>query len=194
MSFVSRPTHSVALTGFALVAALGIASCDDPARTTAGDASLSAPEASAIMGASAGAANPVLRSDLRGNPRPFVGAANPVRGLNAGGLPWMIDQQKSEARVDRNGELRINVVGLVLAEGANTGRNPVASFRGILSCLTPSADAMTVETVNLMTGTFPASEQGDARIRERLDVPDPCLAPIVFVTNPGGSWFAATGF
>jgi hypothetical protein len=36
-------------------------------------------------------------------------------------------------------------------------------------------------------------KNGDAEIEAMLDLPDPCLAPIVFVTNPGGAWFAVTG-
>jgi hypothetical protein len=27
-----------------------------------------------------------------------------------------------------------------------------------------------------------------------VDLPSPCIAPIVFVTSPNGAWFAATGF
>ena len=34
---------------------------------------------------------------------------------------------------------------------------------------------------------------GDARIRAKLMLPNPCLAPIIFVTSPTGSWFAVTG-
>jgi hypothetical protein len=34
---------------------------------------------------------------------------------------------------------------------------------------------------------------GDARIEARLVLPNPCIAPIVFVTSPTGSWFAVTG-
>ena len=33
----------------------------------------------------------------------------------------------------------------------------------------------------------------DALIDEVLDLPDPCIAPIVFVTSPTGAWFAVTG-
>jgi hypothetical protein len=38
---------------------------------------------------------------------------------------------------------------------------------------------------------------GDATIKATVDLPDPCVAPIVFVTSgtgsAPGSWFAATG-
>jgi hypothetical protein len=41
---------------------------------------------------------------------------------------------------------------------------------------------------------FPATPTGDAIIEETLTLPSPCLAPVVFVTNPTGRWFAVTGF
>jgi hypothetical protein len=44
-----------------------------------------------------------------------------------------------------------------------------------------------------MTDPFPASSTGDSKIEATLDLPEPCIAPIVFVTSPGAAWFAATG-
>jgi hypothetical protein len=35
---------------------------------------------------------------------------------------------------------------------------------------------------------------GDAKIEAQLTLPEPCVAPIAFVTSPAGSWFAVTGF
>ena len=49
-------------------------------------------------------------------------------------------------------------------------------------------------TVNVSTGLFPADAAGNSEIEETLSLPSPCIAPIIFVTNPGGAWFAATGF
>ena len=40
---------------------------------------------------------------------------------------------------------------------------------------------------------FPASMKGNADIRARVKLPEPCIAPIVFVASPTGAWFAATG-
>jgi hypothetical protein len=47
--------------------------------------------------------------------------------------------------------------------------------------------------VNRETGLVPATSDGDARIRAQIDLPEPCIAPIVFVTSPTNAWFAATG-
>ena len=75
-----------------------------------------------------------------------------------------------------------------------TGQNPVAMFRGVVNCLTTEAPDL---GVNLATAPVPATSDGDASIRATLDLPDPCVAPIVFVTSgtgaPPGNWFAATG-
>lgn len=118
---------------------------------------------------------------------PFLGTANPIRGVNGGGAPWVLDEIEAEVRAD--GTIIVEVEGLVLT---NTGSNPVASFRAILSCLVPSEG--TVTTVNLATGNFPASQDGDALIMETLVLPSSCVAPIVFVTSPTLRWFAASGF
>ena len=46
---------------------------------------------------------------------PFVGSANPIRGVNGGGLPWQIAEGKGELGSD--GRLEVEVRGLVLLDG-----------------------------------------------------------------------------
>lgn len=117
-----------------------------------------------------------------------TGANGRIRDQNAGGAPWKLE--RGEARLSQSGELRVKVEGLVLQR---TGVNPVAAFKAILSCLTNEENALT--TVNLSTATVSVGPEGDAEIRELLsDIPSPCYAPIVFVTNPAGAWFAVSGF
>ncbi|TML65304.1 MAG: hypothetical protein E6G14_16570 [Actinobacteria bacterium] len=92
--------------------------------------------------------------------------------------------------------LHIEVEGLVLARRAPVptglqGTNPVAQFKGIVSCLTTSDGAAT--TTNVSTPLVPASTTGDAEIDATVDLPSPCFAPIVFVTTPTGAWLAVTG-
>jgi hypothetical protein len=125
---------------------------------------------------------------------PFVGTTNPVRDVPGGGLPWQIESARGELRT--NGEVRVRVDGLVLLDGPPVpqdlqGTNPVPAFRAIVSCLTIVNGA--VATSNVSTEPFPASPEGDAKIKAKVALPDPCVAPIVFVTSPTGSWFAATG-
>jgi hypothetical protein len=118
---------------------------------------------------------------------PFRGSANAIRGINGAGAPWRIDGVDGELK--SGGRLEIDVQGLVLV---STGLNPSAFFRAAVSCLTN--DATTVSTVNRVTEQFPATTAGDAKIEANVVLPSPCVAPIVFVMNAGGtSWFAVTG-
>jgi hypothetical protein len=121
---------------------------------------------------------------------PYVGAANPIRGVPGGGLPWAIDEGQGELRVD--GRLEVEVEGLVLAAGPAVGTNPVPSFRAIVSCQTIDVSGGAV-VENVQTASFPATTTGDSKIEATVDLPSPCFAPIVFVTSPGGAWFAVTG-
>src|SRR5918994_6394286 len=125
---------------------------------------------------------------------PFTGATNAIRGVPGGGLPWELDAAKGELRAD--GRLEVEVEGLVLARRAPVpaalqGTNPIASFKAIVSCLT--SDGGTPATVNVSTALAPATSSGDAKIEDSVVLPSPCFAPIVFVTSPGGMWFAVTG-
>ena len=120
---------------------------------------------------------------------PFTGTTHPIRGVNGGGVPWQIDRGRGDLSSD--GRLNIRVDGLVLV---SSGQNPVALFRGVVNCLTIASPDL---GVNIATEPVPASTDGDATIKARLDLPDPCVAPIVFVTSgtgaPPGNWFATTG-
>lgn len=117
----------------------------------------------------------------------------PLRGISGGGLPWTIGSAKGELTV--SGHLEIEVQGLVFAAGPNTGRNTVASFRALVSCVTADGSVQ-----NILTDAFPATTGaaseggGNAKIEAHVSLPQPCIAPIVFVTSPGGAWFASTGF
>jgi hypothetical protein len=128
-----------------------------------------------------------------GIPQAFTGTQNPIRGINGGGLPWTLTSAKGELKA--SGQLEVQVDGLVLAAGANAGSNPISSFRAIVSCLTMDGGTKNVQTDLFPATTGPASSGGgDAKIEANLTLPQPCIAPIVFVTSPGGAWFASTGY
>ena len=118
---------------------------------------------------------------------PYTGATNAIRGVPGGGVPWQLDSASGRLRAD--GRLQIEVEGLVIVA---TGVNPVATFRGLVSC--QSIDANGAPTVvNVSTDPVPATTTGNAEIDAKVSLPSPCFAPIVFVTSGGGSWFAVTG-
>src|SRR5512138_1823477 len=107
-----------------------------------------------------------------------------MRGIRGGGIPWIIGEASGELRAD--GHLEISVQGLVLA---TTGSNPSAFFRGMVSCI--NSDGTVAAPV--VTGQFPATiglasaGGGDAEIEADLVLPQPCIAPLIFVTNAAGT-------
>ena len=115
------------------------------------------------MASGAGSAAPatVLKaSTMVGVTGPYVGATNPIRGVNGGGVPWAIDQGKVVLGAD--GSLEVKVEGLVLVP---TGANPVTSFRAIVSCQTIVDGVAAVS--NVSTDAFPGD--GDRRFEDRGD-------------------------
>jgi hypothetical protein len=125
---------------------------------------------------------------------PFVGTANPIRGINGGGFPWQIAKATGELKTD--GHLEVEVMGLVLLAGDPVppplqGTNPIPTFQAVVSCLTIVDGA--AETTNVATAPFPATTSGDSTIEGTVSLPSACIAPIVFVGPSAAVWFAATG-
>lgn len=125
---------------------------------------------------------------------PYVGTANPIRGIPGGGLPWEIQEGKGEVNTD--GTITVRVRGLVLAHEApvppaQQGTNPVGQVKAIVSCQTINAGSAAV--TNVVTAPVPVTTTGNAIIEDKVSLPSPCIAPIVFVTSPTNAWFSATG-
>jgi hypothetical protein len=131
-------------------------------------------------------------SNMVGIPQAFTGTQQPIRGIDGGGLPWVLTS--ANGVLTSNGHLVLNINGLVFAAGPNAGSNTIPAFGVIVSCLTADGSP-----ANIFVGTFPAttgsalSGGGDAHIHANVDLPQSCIAPIIFVTSPGSAWFAATG-
>ncbi|HEX5468885.1 MAG TPA: hypothetical protein VFW80_07540 [Gaiellaceae bacterium] len=153
---------------------------------------LAAGAALAVIGVSAAISSGDGRSVLKFDTMtpvvsPYTGSTNPIRGVNGGGIPWVIDS--AHGKLNADGRLRVEVDGLVLA---TTGVNPSPTFEAIVSCMSVDT-AGQPSTVNVSTNPLPATPTGDAKIDATVSLPSPCIAPIVFVASGGGSWFAATG-
>ena len=134
-------------------------------------------------------------NSMVGIPAGLTGAQSlgPLRGINGGGIAWTIGEASGELRA--SGHLEISVKGLVLAAGANAGSNPSATFKGLVSCVNSDGTFTNIFTEPFPATTGPASAGGgNAEIEADLVLPQPCIAPIVFVTSGTGNWFAATGF
>ena len=127
---------------------------------------------------------------------PFVGETNAIRNVVGDELPWEIGVGKGSLKT--NGHLKIKVRGLVFKDEDSVpadkrGINDEAEFRALVSCLTEEGTA--VATSNVMTTGFPATTSGNADIDATLVLPNPCVAPIVFVLSGSeDKWFSVTGF
>lgn len=142
-------------------------------------------------------ASPVLAfATMYGVDGPFVGDTNPVRGVIGDELPWDVTGFVV-GDLDTSGRLRILVHGLVFADDPSVppdlvGTNDEPFFRGLVSCLTEDGDS--VGTQNVVTDGFPANVHGDSFIHATLELPNPCVAPIVMVlAGSEDKWFAITG-
>jgi hypothetical protein len=119
---------------------------------------------------------------------PFTGPAHPIRGIGGGGVPWALTA--AEGELDNSGRLELSVVGLVIA---STGVNPVGTFVAAVNCLTTASPDT---GVTLLTVPQSVGPNGNAEFEAQLNLPSPCVAPIVFVGIPAGQslrWFATTG-
>ena len=111
-----------------------------------------------------------------------LGPAVNDRGLVGGGKAWAITS--GSGAVSRDGHVMVSVTGLIIPE---FGKNPVTQFRAIVSCVTQH-DVV----VNVSSGLFDATAAGDSTIDDTVALPRHCKEPLVFVTSPGGAWFAVS--
>ena len=126
---------------------------------------------------------------------PFRGPNNAIRGIPGAVRPRVIDEVRGEVKA--NGHVKVIVRGLVLANHPDVrpvdhGLNPHPYFRAVVSCLSVN-DNGNPTVVNVRTRRAAANILGDAEILDDIDLPRPCVAPIVFVTAPRGRWLAASG-
>ncbi len=129
----------------------------------------------------------------------LVGSANPVRGIDAGGFPWVIAQ--GQAKLKANGEFELEVEGLVIDPANATaqakglaGINPAPFFFATISCV-----SNTTAITNINTNALPATASGDAQIDQMITLPGQCFEPVVlvrgsFTGQSNGPWFALSGF
>ena len=128
---------------------------------------------------------------------PFLGNTNPIRGLNGDTDPWGI--RSGTGTLDTNGHLAIQIKGLVFTDNENPseiGKNDEAEFRAVVSCMTlhGTGASTTVTESSVTTPGFKATSSGNGAIRTHVDLPDPCLEPVILIVGNQGEWLAVTGF
>jgi hypothetical protein len=127
---------------------------------------------------------------------PFVGDANPQRGVAGDSLPWVL--KSATGSLTTGGHLRISVKGLVFPNSVlvpveKRGINDETQFRALVSCVTVVGSDVQVQ--NVKTTGFAASPKGNSQINAWIALPDPCLEPAVFIlAGAEDVWFASTGF
>jgi hypothetical protein len=131
-----------------------------------------------------------------GVPSGLTGSAGAIGTINGAGLPWVIGPAKAVLSVDGSFELKFNDLLFDPNDPAVPpqlrGTNNQATMRAGVSCLTTTGDR-----VAALTAPFPVTTgagAGDGRVEATLALPSPCIAPVVLITNAGGTgWFAAAG-
>jgi len=127
----------------------------------------------------------------------LVGDVNPVRGIPGDGLPWEIEAAKGSLDVD--GHLVAHIRGLVLGDDPIVPPdlrliNPDATFRAVVSCQTDEGTGHLTDS-NLFTDPVPATRSGNADFNTFVILPEPCIAPVVFIlAGDRNQWFSITGF
>jgi hypothetical protein len=133
---------------------------------------------------------------LYGVQGPFLGAANALHGLVGDDLPWSVTEARGS--LDSSGHLSLKIDGLVRAEDPLVpselqGLNAEPRFRVVLACLSEDEYGDLVPC-KVATEGFEATTRGDCSIETQIAVPNPCVAPVVFVTGmDDGAWFAVSG-
>lgn len=124
-----------------------------------------------------------------------VAAPHKLRGIRGDDLPWAIES--ATGSVDTSGRVVIAVRGLVFTDGPSVppnlrGINDATRFRAAVSCITEE-DRKPKRAV-VMTDGFAATRHGDSDIDDQVALPNPCVAPVVFVMPADQKlWFAVTG-
>jgi hypothetical protein len=140
--------------------------------------------AAADRGSSGG--NDLLRTALA----PSVPADPVIHGVTPGAAPWELE--RGQLRLRKSGRFELRVRGLVIPSPPGNGTpGPVTEISASLYCA-PDANPAPTDT----SRTVPISRDGDARIRDRFELPEKCLAPTVLV-HPNGNtsaYIAGEGF
>ena len=137
--------------------------------------------AAGAAGATSAVAGPdsttLLKAPLQGS----ILSDPPLFGASRGGAPWQIST--GEAKIGLDGTVKVEFTGLLIP---NVGVGAVHTVTATVAC-----NGLRVAT----TAPVPLSAEGNAEIKEQVNLPDRCLAPAVLI-NPNGNanvYIAATG-
>lgn len=118
------------------------------------------------------------------------------RSIPGDDLPWQL--RSVRWRLTDDGRLTLSVRGLVFTDDDMVpprlrGINDESHFRAAVSCIAED-DMGNLITVNTMSRKFPATRSGNGDLSQVLDLPEDCVAPIVFILSGSeDDWFAVSG-
>jgi hypothetical protein len=124
-----------------------------------------------------------------------------VGGVASGAAPWTV--QQGRAIVTSNGDLIVEVHGLLIAAGTGVPANLVGTTGPVNMVAASLVCGGSGGAVAASTGGVPLSARGDAEIEAKVTLPAQCTAPVVLVrffdpaAAPGsqlGVFIALTGF
>jgi hypothetical protein len=120
-----------------------------------------------------------------------IAGSNPgitIAGVASGGLPWVV--KHGFATLNDDGRLSVDVRGLILPAFGNAG--PITAVAASVVCS---------NTVAATSAAVPLSNDGNAEIHAKLQLPSPCFGTIILVRIAGvngtmlpaaGPWIAAS--
>lgn len=139
------------------------------------------------------AGDSLLETEIFGN-QPLA----PVRGVNSAGNPWVT--AKGKAKLRANGELEVEIRGLVIAPGLNqaglpvpaavVGTNPVAQVAVVVSWMAPGGPVFQV------TPLLPLDAKGNLKVKTNVG-PRPVSGerPIILIRAQGvGPYIGISNF
>jgi hypothetical protein len=133
---------------------------------------------------------------LIGVPVGMTGTTGAIRGVNAGGVPWVVAEGLVTLHAD--GTIHVVIQGLLITGTGTALDGTIGPVRGVRASLTCQGTNVTATT-----GVFPLSSSGDGQIKDIITLPSTCVGPIILIrvgataSNPGpllGPWIATTGF
>jgi hypothetical protein len=157
---------------------------------------LAATLATSALALALAAAQPASADGLEASMAACPQDGTAIGGVNSCGKIWNL--QSGEADLDPDGELEIEVKGLVLNDptlppDVNGTADGVTEVVGSVVCSGGGATKVAAET-----GRFPLSKNGNAKIKANVKLPKGCIAPIILIREiwegKTGGWLAATGF
>jgi hypothetical protein len=121
-------------------------------------------------------------------------------GIVSGGAPWTVHE--AAASISREGKLKVDVEGLLIAAGPNVAPAVVGTVGPVKMVAASLVCGGSGGAVAASTGGVPFDSMGNAEIETTVTLPASCIAPVVLVrifnasASPGlqlGPFIAVSG-